>query len=451
MNMRPPKLLLIFTLMLLAAALLAPIQAQSSTQPAATCAVALQQAWTTASNACINKPNGYVCNGGAAPAAEPSGLVSNALAPVGALVDLSTVSAIRTAPISADGSSAGIAWLRLADPLDVTILMMGDMTMFNVAPSGFQAWSSMIVQTNPAAPGCDAAPHSVAIIQDKAEERIAINGSSLDFTGTVLVATDDNNTIFVGLEGQASILAQGQQQILYAGEAITVAHPSGNVSSASAPPSAPFPFDPTLVSNLPVPLFDRPLILPQPGFASTQGSTNLRVSPDVYSGVVTQVPGGQVLTILGSNPDQSWYHVRLTDGETGWMLANLLAANVGTISAIYTQTPLPPQRLGDLGTRAKVNAPNGANLRRGPDATFPAIGIVADGTVVDLVARSPYQNGWIKVNDNGTIGWLSLLTLETQAYIDALPIDYSAPPFPTPTRIPGTFGNAFPEPGTPGS
>jgi uncharacterized protein YgiM (DUF1202 family) len=172
------------------------------------------------------------------------------------------------------------------------------------------------------------------------------------------------------------------------------------------------------------------------------------VSPDLYSGVITQVPGGQWVTILGQNPDRTWYHIRLQDGQTGWMAAALLATNATNISAIYSQTPLPPQRLGELGTKARVKAPAGVNLRRGPDIIFPAIGIVADGTIVDLIARSPYESGWIKVNDNGTVGWLSLLVLDTQAYIDALPVDYNAPALPSPTPIPGSFGNAFPEPGS---
>jgi hypothetical protein len=56
------------------------------------------------------------------------------------------------------------------------------------------------------------------------------------------------------------------------------------------------------------------------------------------------------------------------------------------------------------------------------------------------------MNDWIKVNAGGTIGWLSLLTLDTQAYIDALPVDYNAPAMPTATPIPGSCGHAFPDP-----
>ncbi len=441
------KLLIIVLLTLVTAVLLAPIRAQD-TASADMCSATLEKLWADASSACIGKPSGYVCNGGAAPAAEPSGLVANALASVGALVEVSTVKAIRTPPISAD--SIGIAWLRLPDPLTVTILVIGDVTMFDVTPADFSPWTSSIVQANAALPGCASAPRSVVILQSSGLAQMAVNSSSLSFRGTVLVSTDDANTIFIGIDGQATVLAQGQTQTLLPGAQVNVPHPPGNPSTASAPPSVPVPLDTSYLNHLPVPLLDRPLVLPQPGYANTQGAVNLRVSPDVYSTVITQVPGGQALTILGRNEDSTWYNVRLSDGQTGWMLAELLAGSVGDITAVYAATPMPPQRLGELGTRARVRAPAGVNLRRGPDATFPAIGNIADGTLVDLVARSPYMNGWIKINAGGTEGWLSLLALETQAYMDALPIDYQAPAMPTATPIPGSFGNAFPDPNNDG-
>jgi hypothetical protein len=57
----------------------------------------------------------------------------------------------------------------------------------------------------------------------------------------------------------------------------------------------------------------------------------------------------------------------------------------------------------------------------------------------------------VKVDAGGAVGWLPLLGLETAAFIDALPVDYGAPPIPTPTTIPGSFGNAFPDPNNPGN
>ncbi|MCA9908046.1 MAG: hypothetical protein KC519_05300, partial [Anaerolineae bacterium] len=76
---------------------------------------------------------------------------------------------------------------------------------------------------------------------------------------------------------------------------------------------------------------------------------------------------------------------------------------------------------------------------------FPAMTALNGGTTVRLLARSPYSP-WVKVEVNGITGWLALVVLDTRAYLDAIPVDFSAPPQPTPTRIPGSFGNAFPDP-----
>ena len=218
------KLLIIVLLTLVTAVLLSPIRAQA-TASADMCSATLEKLWADASSACIGKPSGYVCNGGAAPAAEPSGLVANALASVGALVEVSTVKAIRTPPISAD--SIGIAWLRLPDPLTVTILVIGDVTMFDVTPADFSPWTSSIVQANAALPGCASAPRSVVILQSSGLAQMAVNSSSLSFRGPVLVSTDDANTIFIGIDGQATVLAQGQTQTLLPGAQVNVPHPPG--------------------------------------------------------------------------------------------------------------------------------------------------------------------------------------------------------------------------------
>jgi hypothetical protein len=67
------------------------------------------------------------------------------------------------------------------------------------------------------------------------------------------------------------------------------------------------------------------------------------------------------------------------------------------------------------------------------------------GSSVNLIERSPYSP-WVKVENGGIVGWAALIALETQAVINALPIDYDVPPPPAPTRVPGSFGNAFPDP-----
>lgn len=413
----------------------------------ASCSAALMTIWTAASNACVGKPVGYLCNGGAVPAVEPAGPVSNALAAVGALVEVQAVDSIRTPPLGIENNSGGVAWLRIPDPLNVSGLMIGDVILRDVSPPDFPAWQSFIVQTGMTPPACGVAPHNALLLQVPVDRvsGIVVNGASLVLNGTVLIRTTDTQTLFVSVSGQSRVLARGQEYPLLTGEQLSVPYNPGDFSTPAGPPSAPLPLDVMTLQHLPVALLERPLILPQPGYVATAGQVNLRAGPSADAELLLQVPAGQVMSVLGRNPTGDWFHVRLNTGETGWMLAELLQQNVGAIQAIYEATPLPPQRYGTLGQVARIIAPAGANLRQAPDVTFALVTTLPPGTQVNLLARSPY-NPWVKVDAGGIIGWTALITLETQAVIEALPIDYDVPPPPPPTRVPGSFGNAFPDP-----
>jgi uncharacterized protein YraI len=416
------------------------------------CRPVLERMWAEATTACINKPAGYICNGGDAPAVEPAGAVSNAMTALGALVEVGAVDSLRTLPIVAEIGSAGVVYLRGGESLPYTGLVIGDVSLRDVTPSDFPAWTSFVVETSPEPASCEGAPLNVLVLQSApgASVRIVVNSVSLLLNGTVIVRTDAGSTIFTAVSGQAAVLAAGHERAFLTGEQVSVPHNVGDVAAVSGAPTVPLPFDPTALQSLPVALLDRPIVLPQPGYVTTHGAVNMRAEPSTNAGVILQVPPGEVLSVLGSSSDSLWYHVRRLNGESGWMLAELLGQNLTTIAAVYDATPMPPQRYGELGTRGRVLAPAGVNLRLGPDVTFPALILLNDGTLVNLLARSPYSP-WVKVDAGGSVGWLALITIETQAYIDALPIDFNAPPLPTPTQIPGSFGNAFPDPDLPGN
>ncbi len=444
--------LLSLSLLVLSGTLLVAAQTDGVEVMDAACSPALDTIWTTASNACVGGPVGFVCNGGSAPQAEPAGPVSNSLATVGALVEVAAVEAIHTPPLTTESSSGGMAWLRLADP-PFTGLLVGEVKLRNVTPPDFPAWQSMVVETTSVASSCGVAPRNALVVQTPLNPEtslletssIVINGASLVFSGTILIQTHEAETVFVNLGGRSSVLARGQERPLLTGEQLSVPYAPGDFSVPAGPPTAARPLDTALADNLPVGLLDRPLHLPQPGYVSTAGQVNLRSEPNATAGLIMQVPAGEVMSVLGRNPAGDWYHVRLDNGLTGWMFADLLMQNTGTIQATYEATPLPPQRYGALGTTAVVVAPAGLNVRQAPDIQFGILVTLPVDTQVSLLARSPYSP-WVKVQSGDIVGWAALIALETRAVIDALPIDYDVPPPPPPTRIPGSFGNAFPDP-----
>ena len=429
----------------------AAAQSEAPAVSDAACAPLLESIWTTATAACVAGPVGYACNGGGAPAVEPAGPVASALASVGALVELPVVNALQTPAVSVETQTGGVAWLRLPEPERVTALLVGGVAVENVTPPDFPAWKSMRVVTALEPPACAAAPRSALVVQTPpgVGAGIVINGASLVLNGTVMVQTGEAATLFIALAGQSRVLALGQEQALITGQQVSVPHAPGEYNTPTGPPSFAQPLDAALIQGFPVALLDQPIALPQPGYVATAGQVNLRAAPSTTADLLLQVPAGAVLSVLGRNPAGDWLHVRLDNGDTGWMFAELLQQYTGSVQAVYEATPAPPQRYGVLGQTARVIAPAGLNLRAAPEVTFGILLTLPLGTEVTLLARSPYSP-WVKVRAGETVGWAALITLETQALIDALPIDFDVPPPPPPTRIPGSFGNAFPDPSRPG-
>jgi uncharacterized protein YraI len=395
------------------------------------CRPMLEALWTLSAQACVAQPDGYICNGGSAPQVEPVA-AGYALTNVGGLVDVASIESIHTPPITLETNAAGVLWARVPAPVHFTALLIGDVSVRDVTPEGFDTWQSIVVQTAPNAQTCSDVPNNVFIaqvIQDNTTTRVVINGVSIDLLGAMAVYTTPDATVFASLYGGLRILAAGTTTVFWAGQQISVPYSDGNYT---APTSAPFGaalLDEAALMNLPLALLDRPIIMPQSGVVSTQGQVNLRAAPSTDAALLAEVPPGVILSVLGSNPAGDWYHVQTTFGLSGWMFAELLTQNVGTITAVYENTPSAPAR------------PSIPNLT----GTVNAIGLVPFGATVNLVARSPYSP-WIRVDYNGVTGWVALITLDTNAYIDALPIDYDVPPPPEPTRIPGSWGNAFPDP-----
>ena len=418
----------------------------------AACAPVLESLWTAGSDVCIGGPEGFTCNGGSSPLAEPAGPIANALTPLGALVETALIDYLQTPANTPELGSVGLVWMRLPVPLRVTVLTFGAVSLRDVSPPDFPAWQSMIVQTAPEASSCLSAPQNVVVLQSPLDlpARIAINGISLNLNGTVLVRAASDITTFISLSGASSLIAFGQEQSLFTGQQISLPHNPGDYSRPAAPPPVATPLDLALIRGVPAQLFDRPFVMPQPGTVITQGTINLRVFPSTDAGIITEVQAGQVASVLGRNPSGDWYHVRIPSGETGWLRIDLLRLNVGTVEAVYDATPVIPQRFGELGRAGRILSPAGVNLRTGPDPTFPALGSLSNGALVTLLERSPYSP-WVKVDAGGVVGWVAIVTLDTRAFIEALPIDFNAPPLPTPTTIPGSFGNAFPNPNNPGN
>jgi SH3-like domain-containing protein len=350
-----------------------------------------------------------------------------------------------------------LVWVHLSESVNLNGLLVGNVTIADASAtlSGFSKWQAFTIESQPRTSICDNIPRGGFVVQGPYGDtsRLVINGTSIDLNGSLIVQTNTLETggevtHFIVIEGRADITVLGRLYPLVAGQQIDVPYSSGDLTYPASIPQAVIPLQSDLIAHMPVALMDRPVLLPQPGYALTQGTVNMRAEPSLDGRLLYQVPADSVLSILGANTERDWYHIRLGNGETGWMSSELLVQSISTIDAIYDATPQPPQRLGDLGNTATVQVAQGGNLRSGPDTGFGVVATLAQGTGVTLLARSPYSP-WVKVDGGGQVGWMALITLETQAAISFLPIDYEAPLPTRPTPVP-IFdfggGHAYPDP-----
>ncbi|MDE2749825.1 MAG: SH3 domain-containing protein [Chloroflexota bacterium] len=422
-------------------------QVESAPELGANCEAILEQLYAEASDRCLAGPSGYFCSGGLPPIAEPQ---NDAFNTPGALVEAARVDSLRN-PALADRQGMGIVWLRLEDDLRINALLIGDLRIRRVASPAGNSWRAFTVESGVMPFDCASAPATGALVLQSfygQGARLTINGVTADINGTLIVLTQSDRTQFIAVEGQIRLGAFGQLAALGVGQQLDLRYEQGDWRKPLQMPGAPKLLEYELIEHLPVRLFERPVPIPQPGYAQTQGNVNMRAAPDISARLLYQVPAGETMSVLGISSNREWLHIRLGNGETGWMSAELLARALGEINQVYDQTPEPPQRFGAHAQLASVNVPAGGNLREAPDTAFRVKRTLPYGMQTNLLARSPYSP-WVKVRAEGVTGWMALFTLETKSVISSLPIDYSVPLPPRATPTPSFSyggGHAYPNP-----
>ena len=127
--------------------------------------------------------------------------------------------------------------------------------------------------------------------------------------------------------------------------------------------------------------------------ADAQGdNVNLRDQPSYAGDVLTSVPEGWLVNVLGGpftddTDGTVWYQV-VANCQTGYMLSDYLRSPNGDVSAAAAMT-----------TTAALN------LRTGPGTTYSVILVIPNGATVNTTGET--QNGFSRLTYNGTTGWSS--------------------------------------------
>ncbi len=367
-----------------------PAEQISTPAPNITCDQLVTLAETTVGLVCNNMGRNQACYG--------NRLVSVDFAPnspftfqkSGDVVDLLAVRRLSTSPLNMNTRDWGIAVIKaqanLPDALpgqNVTFLLFGDTTVDNPSPD----MRAVTVSTRIGGTNCADAPNNGVLIQSPQGSNVAmkINGADVTLGSTAFVTTnsDTQRMTFAVLEGEGIISAFNTTQTVLPGmkTGIPLGGPDG--LQAAGAPSAPSPYDPTTLVNLPVNLLDRPITVPPPATETTTTATptqdptprititarpsgNVRAGDATVFPIVTSLPTGATARILGiSSQGTGWYQIQMDDGRVGWVSPVILTTS-GDLSNLPfiqppprpTNTPTPRPTVAPPPTSAGMIGPN---------------------------------------------------------------------------------------------
>jgi uncharacterized protein YgiM (DUF1202 family)/cell wall-associated NlpC family hydrolase len=141
------------------------------------------------------------------------------------------------------------------------------------------------------------------------------------------------------------------------------------------------------------------------GTIMAAGGLRLRSSPSTSASVLTILPSGSKVYIIGSQG--GYYKVQLSDGTVGWVDKSYVQTAGAATTAVGN--PTAPSRVSKPGTTKRQSvitvSVTSLNVRSTPSSSGAVIGSVYQGQKLVVVGKS---NGWYKVQlPNGTVGWVS--------------------------------------------
>ncbi|MFW5696532.1 MAG: SH3 domain-containing protein [Phototrophicaceae bacterium] len=101
--------------------------------------------------------------------------------------------------------------------------------------------------------------------------------------------------------------------------------------------------------------------MPEPetfiAYVVAEGVANVRSGPGVSHRVIAQVARGATVTVIDVPDDSDWWNVRLDDGQTGWIYAELLSLSPPAPRPGQPAEPGPPSEPGRPGQPGPPSEP----------------------------------------------------------------------------------------------
>ncbi len=193
------------------------------------------------------------------------------------------------------------------------------------------------------------------------------------------------------------------------------------------------------ISSLPV------LAVADPWATVTTPRLNVRSGPGSSYSVLTTVPKGRLITLIGRTSNNAYANV-LADGIEGWVTTLYIRASVPISSLPVTWVQptavpgvVPTATLTPVAGASSTAVPVGPtavittgqlNVRAGPGPGYAIVATVSQGETVDLVGRTS-DLAWVKIEIPGTeiTGWISSRYIDANVPISSLTILMDTPPW----------------------
>jgi N-acetylmuramoyl-L-alanine amidase len=127
---------------------------------------------------------------------------------------------------------------------------------------------------------------------------------------------------------------------------------------------------------------------------------NVRSGPGLAYSVISYLPYGQSVGILGRDANSGWIKVQTPAGPMGWIHSDYTQMNT-TLSAlpVIGSTGVPT-----AGTAVVIS--NGLNVRSGAGTNYTVLTGVYYGTTLDVLGRNT-DGTWLKIQTpGGVVGWV---------------------------------------------
>ncbi len=355
-----------------------------TTVASAECPAIVLQALTAVDSACRETGRNQICYGNVQLSAEfreGSGAIS--FQQPGDIASLNDVRKIELSPLNASAKQWGVALMQvqanLPDSLpgqNVTFLLFGDVEIENVT-EGDIASRGFYFRTGIGDSSCSEAPDSGILIQTPAgvsEVALRMNGVDITLGSTAYLQAQPDRGLRVNvLEGRAAVTAQGETEVVTAGNRTSI--PLTADLNPAGPPSSSEPYDGNNLQNLPVNNLQRQISV-----------ASVLISSDFV------------------NDSEGW--------ETGSadLAAEYLPANESSDGAVCSANAVLAAPSGWLGDRS--DAFNGAISVIAPGNSQAALEVRLEGAGISLMTPLPPRQtrDWLvySVQLDDSSGWINV-------------------------------------------